>query len=297
MKRLVAWLSMLGIALALAASGAASAAAQGHAADARLAAARELVLYANYADAIATTDQLLADASIDAATRNDALELRAIAALANRDEAAARTSLDELYARDPAHRLSDPDASPPVVSAFARAREQNRGAVAVDLEHRPIVVRRHESPEVWVSIPTGENAVARVWLSYRLRGEEESTRVEMRRRDDGRYVARIPVSGDTTQALHFQYTLEAEAPSGHVLGRVGNDQEPLTLVVPGEERVAEAANGPVDSGGGSVLDSPWFWTILGVVVIGGGVTIGVLAANEANSVPSGTLGTVTLMVP
>ena len=44
--------------------------------------------------------------------------------LAIREQRPAQETLELLHRRDPGHRLSDADASPVVVSAFARARER-----------------------------------------------------------------------------------------------------------------------------------------------------------------------------
>src|SRR4051812_24762424 len=83
--------------------------------DAEIAAIREQVLYASYPDAIAQATALLARTDLTAAQRNTGLELLSVAQIANQEPDAARETLRSLYARDPGFRLTDADASPPVV--------------------------------------------------------------------------------------------------------------------------------------------------------------------------------------
>lgn len=273
-------------------------------AQARLAAAREQIMQARFGDAVASARAILDANDLSAADRNAALELLAIAQLANRQSHDAEQTLSLLYSRDPGHRLSDPDASPPVLSAFARARESHPTPVPVVLDHTPPTLTRREPPELTVRVTEGDDAVAEVRLEYRM-GSEAPSRVVMTRHSDGSYVARIPVVGDASTATDVAYHIVALAPSLTPLGQVGTAAEPLQLRIPAEVRAAVAPVGPVAQpgpatstpaqGGGSVAEEWWFWTLIAVVVVGGAVTAGILLGPAQDGPEQGTLGSVRLM--
>ncbi len=300
-------MSRLAASLALLASLAAAptARAQGEAA-AQIAGARVLVQEARFADALAAAQALLERDDLTAAERNAALEVLAIAQIANRQQRDAEQTLQLLYSRDPEHRLGDPDASPPVLSAFARARESRPAPVSVRLDHRPPTLTRREAPELSVRVAEGRDAVAEVRLVYRM-GAEPPSRVVMTQRADGSYVARIPVVGDASSAIDVAYHVVALAPSLSPLAGVGSAAEPLSLRIPAESRDApppvttvvappepEPA-APAPAGGGSVAEEWWFWTLIGLVVVGGAVTAGVLLGPAQDGPERGSLGTVRLM--
>jgi hypothetical protein len=280
------------------------AAAQGSP-DAALAQARELVMYARYPDAIAAGQQLLAREDLTAQQRNAALELIATAQIANRQTSEAGRTLAQLYSRDPGHRLSDPDASPPVISAFARAREAQPRPIAVDLQHRsPGTLARREPPAIEVRAGAGADAIAEMRLAYRTTGEPGFSQVVMNARGGGVWVGRIPVIGSSDRAIDVAYYVIASAPSGAALGSVGSEGEPLQLRVPAEApgtsgvvvaSGGDPATGEDPGGGGSVAEEAWFWIVIGVLVAGG-VTAGVVVATTSGGGPDqGTLGSVTLM--
>lgn len=269
-----------------------------------LASVREQIMYANYPEAIAGANAMLARTDLDARTRNAALELLATAQIASRATDEARATLSTLYARDPGHRLSDADASPPVISAFARAREAQPTPVIVRIAHRAPALSRRESPSIEVGLSSNADAVDEVRLLYRQGSDASWSRVVMNRRPDGSYAARIPVVGASDQAVSVTYYVVATAPSGTTLGQAGTEAEPLSLRIPADRSTSLTLEtprtdplgpaAPVSEGGGSVAEEWWFWTIIGVVVAGGVVT-GVVLGTQGDGIPDSTLGTVTLM--
>ncbi|MFO0684621.1 MAG: hypothetical protein U0234_21375 [Sandaracinus sp.] len=271
------------------------------AADAELAAIREQVLYASYPEAIEQAQALLARRDLGASERNAGLELLATAQIANQEAEAARETLRLLYSRDPGFRLTDADASPPVISAFARAREAHPEPVRVTIGHSsPGTLAHRESPTIQVDLLDGADAVEEVRLSYRHAGDAGYSRVVLDRRPNGSFVARIPVVGPTDRAIDVAYYLTAVSPSGAELAHLGSDAQPLALRIPAE--AADASAGPVapleppPSGGGDVASEPWFWILLGVVVVGAGVGIGFGVDAATRGPEPGTLGVVTLML-
>ena len=271
-------------------------------AEQQLQAARELIFQARFEDAIGAARTFLNRPDLNAYDRNGGLEVLAIAQVANRQREDAEQTLQLLYSRDPGHRLSDPDASPPVISAFARARESHPDTVPVRLEHAPPTLTVRAAPEIRVQISEGADAVNEMQLVYRI-GGEGAARVVMTAREDGSYTARIPVVGEATSATDVAYFIRALAPSLAPLGHVGTEAEPLQLRIPAE--VADIENErppalepiiapePEEEGGGSVIEEWWFWVII-VAVVGGGVTAGILLGTQ-QSAQEGTLGSAQLM--
>jgi hypothetical protein len=260
-----------------------------------IASIRERILYASYPDAIATAETALARVDLDAESRNTLLELLATAQIANRQTEDAAATLRTLYARDPGHRLTDPDASPPVVSAFARAREALPPPVSVALLHdSPGTLAARDSPVIEVRLEGAADAVQEVVLAYRHAGEPGFTRVVMNRREGGRWAGRIPVVGSTSEAIDVAYFLTASAPSGTELGRRGSESEPLALRIPAE--AARVVEGPVAAPppSGDVTSEPWFWVLIGTVVVGAGVGVGVGVGLGQQGPEAGTLGVVML---
>lgn len=290
--------------------------AQGDA-DAVLASLRETVLYARYREAVPRAQTVLARGDLTARQRNLALELLATAQIATRDQAGAQQTLATLYSRDPGHRLTDPEASPPVQSAFARARGAEHTPVDVRLElTSPPRASRRESPAVVVHVASNVDAVEELRLSYRQPGESRFTRVTMALERDGSAHAQLPspAGRDATQIGFF---VEAVAPSLTTLATLGSAAEPrmieisaaepttttTTLDGTGADPILGSPTGPGaggqdggprdEGGGGSVLGQWWFWTIVGAALIAGGVTAYVLLGPPSEQ-PSGTLGFVQL---
>ncbi|MBX3268921.1 MAG: hypothetical protein KF729_01590 [Sandaracinaceae bacterium] len=270
----------------------APAAAQGSGdAAASLARARELLLYADYPGALAAVTALLEREDLDATQRNTALEVLATVHVAQRNNAAADRALAQLYARDPGHRLSDVDASPPVIAAFGRLRANPPPALPMRLSDRtePLATRR--APEISVAIEEGADLVETLRLSYRHGGGAYLS-VAMER-DGALARAQIPVL-DEADSYPVEYTVEARAPSGHVLARIASEAEPARLVVPARAGgLAVEAPREAPAGGGD--DGVVIGVVIGVVaaaLLAGGIVVAVALAGGGPQ--DGSLGNIEL---
>lgn len=259
-----------------------------------LASIRESVLYARYREAQEALEAYLARDDLDARGLNDGLELLATILIARRQTREAQDVLQRLYARDPGHRLSDPDASPPVLSAFGRARENPPAPAEVVLDHQLPDGASRSAGSIEVSIGgEGASAVQEVRLHYRHAGEPSFTTVVMPISESVAR-SRLPIVEEPT-AYDVEYHIEASAPSGSILQSIGSANEPLVIHVPASRRAeveveAIEFTGEVDEEGGSLA---WLWITLGVLAVGGGVTVAVLLLTDSGP-DDGSLGNITL---
>lgn len=266
-----------------------------------LAAIRELLLYARYAAAEPAIVAYLARTDLDAAQRNAGLESRAMVLIARRRAPDARAVLAELYGRDPEHTIRDPDAGPDVRNEFDRARAAHPAHVTVTLEDTTeYTMSERTAPTVEIHISAGADAVQELRLWYR-NGTEGPFLETIMALDRTTQIARtrFPLA-DGRDEYVAQYYVDARAPSGAGLERIGNPENPLTVSVPAAAPIPVAvsadtvfAPGPVDAQRGSnVTDEWWFWTLIGVAVVGAGVGIGfgVNAATTPSTAMPGSLG-------
>lgn len=286
------WVSTLALLALFAVAAPSLASAQSGGPEADLAAARELVLHASYRPALTATQRYLARGDLSAAQRNSGLELVAIIHLALRDEVSARQALSQLFARDPDFRLTDPDASPVVLSAVARARSQAR-PVAVTLAHDPPALNRRRAPLISVHIEEGADAVAEIRMHHRVRGQTNVETVVMRIGELATAEGRLPLISDPA-AYTAEYWLEAVAPSGYVLARRGSEVQPIAVNVPVETvEVRVETRTEIVETQADVTSEAWFWVLIGLVVVGGaGAGVGIAFATQGPE--DGSLGTVTL---
>lgn len=273
------------------------AAAQATTPDEDLASVRELVLHATYREALTQAQTFLARTDLDARHRNAGLEVLAIVQVVLHDTGAQAT-LSQLYSRDPAHRLDDPDASPIVQSAFARARE-SATATAVTIEDSTDAAPTTRAvPSVSVSVGSAADAVQELRIRYRRSGDARYLSVVLAAEADGTATTPLAVT-PPTESYVVEYYVEALAPSATVIGRLGSAESPQRLTMPAapETRFVEGPSGPSDTvpvAAGGIETEAWFWVVLGVVVVGAGVGIGVGVAVSSGGPQNGSLGTAQL---
>jgi hypothetical protein len=234
--------------------------------------------------------QLLDRDDLSARQRNQALEIRAVTQLALGDPEAEQT-LRLLYVRDPEHRLGNPGLGPAIEAAFARAREGADGdAAGVSLSAARIEADADGgSPLAVVAVTEGAGTIHDVVFSYRDARASAYASLTMPLRG-GEARARLPVLGGG----ELSYYVEARAPSGAALARIGSSNEPLVAELPRPPtRVATFVIDSDDAAerddGGSVLGEWWLWTAVAVVV-GGAIAGWFLLGPPSDDGPSGSLG-------
>lgn len=271
------------------------AAAQASSADEEIAGIRELVLHATYRDALTRAQAFLSRTDLDATHRNAGLEVLAIVQVVLHD-AGAQATLAQLYARDPGHRLDDPDASPVVQSAFARARAAAAPTPVVVEDATDATPAARSTPAVSVTVGASADVVQELRVYYRQSGDARYLSVVLGAEPDGSATTPLAVS-TPTESYVVEYYVEALAPSSTVVGRLGSADAPRQLTMPAAPApVIEAPVGPVVASGGGVETEAWFWIVLSVVVVGAGVGIGVGVALSSGGPQNGSLDTVQLPV-
>jgi hypothetical protein len=184
-----------------------------------------------------------------------------------------------------------------VQGAFARARDA--------ATPRPVVVETtsaaylgRSEPVVSVRIGEGLDRVGELRISVRLAGAPRFTALGVQAEADGTASTTLPLGSDPGVQT-FEVFVEALAPSGTTIGSLGTATEPLRIEVAAAPAAAPVVREIIREerpaqGGGDVTGEWWFWTLIGVAVVGAaaGVTVGVVASQPRS--PDGSLGNVNL---
>ncbi len=221
---------------------------------------------AHFGEADHLLTEVFSAPTLSAQLRNDALELLAIVQIAARREGQARDTLRLLLRRDPEHPRRVADPGPAVDAAFAHARQ-----VAVDVVNVPLAYRlgRDGSQRLLLSVELqpeqaeARDAVQGVHVFVRDgRGAPLAHLVrEVEHESELRFVLPEAEASERQLALH----VEAQAPSGVVLGQVGEPDAPVQVALPSRPPPVQACP--------TVTPKPlrrewWLWTSIGLVISG-----------------------------
>jgi hypothetical protein len=216
---------------------------------------------AHFAEASTLARELLATTDLPARLRNEAWELLAIAQIAARKEADAQASLRTLYQRDPDYPRQVADPGPAVDAAFARARQAVGPSLVVPMRY---VVERDAEKRVRLAVDlTAErDAVESVHVFVAENNGTQLAHLVGQVDDDRPLAFVLPEPGAGARSLGL--LVEAHAPSGAVLGRLGEKAAPLNMAVP-PLVVPAPVCAPVKK---PLRREWWIWTTLGLVVSG-----------------------------
>lgn len=221
---------------------------------------------AHFGEADHLLSEVFSAPTLSAQLRNDALELLAIVQIAARRESQAKDTLRLLLRRDPEHPRRVADPGPAVDAAFAHARQ-----VAVDVVNVPLAYRlgRDASQRLLLSVELqpeqseARDAVQGVHVFLRDESGAPLTHLvrEVQHESELRFVLPEAEPSQRQLALH----VEAQAPSGVVLGQVGEPDAPVQLALPARPLQLQACP--------KVAPKPlrrewWLWTSIGLVISG-----------------------------
>jgi hypothetical protein len=219
---------------------------------------------AHFGEADHLLSEVFAAPSLSAQLRNDALELLAIVQIAARRESQAKDTLRLLLRRDPEHPRRVADPGPTVDAAFAHARQ-----VAVDVVNVPLAytLGRDESQRLRLSVELepeaaeARDAVQGVHVFVRdARGAPLAHLVsEVEASNALGFLLPEADTGARELALH----VEARAPSGVVLGQVGEPDAPLRVALPARPVVVQSCPPPPQK---PLRREWWLWTSVALVI-------------------------------
>lgn len=232
----------------------------------------------DFAGAVEALRRALAVSGTSEALRLEAYEYLGASYLVLEQRSDARAAFLEMLAIDPYHALREPTGSPKIATFVARLRAEIAPDAALDPDVR-IACELPRAGRVGsalrVIVRTEGAAVASVRL--RVRGQSDEAWGTIDAEPVGaRFVASIPARA-TSDLLELY--AEARDGRGRLLARAGAPSAPLSIEVRATSSAARTT---------AVYERWWFWTAVGVVVVGASVGIGVAATSGERAAP-GTL--------
>jgi tetratricopeptide (TPR) repeat protein len=217
----------------------------------------------------------------------EAYELIGLSYLILGETKRAREAFENLLELDPGHVLRDPTGSPKIQRFYESVRESflpgYRARAKVSLEHAaPSGAIAGRRVEVGARIAQGGAEVGQVLVRWRRAGMLSFASIGMRR--EGLSLAASFLSPTDTASYQLEYYLEVRDPNGQALTRVGSPDRPLLILVSGVAPRSE-----------SLIQKWWFWTAIGVAVVGG-VTAGIVAGARETA-PDGNLEPRRIQLP
>jgi hypothetical protein len=245
----------------------------------RLAQARKEYLAQEYERVVRLLVPLVASQVATISEKVDAYELLGLSYLILGETRRAREAFENLLELDSGHVLRDASGSPKIQRFYESVRESfvpgYRTRAPVTLEHTAstgaVAGRRLE---IGAHVAQGAKEIGQVLVRWRRAGLLGYESVAMRRQ--GAQLVVGFVAPEDTSAYELEYYIEVRAPGGQTLTRVGSPDRPLTITVSG----APARRVPL-------VRRWWFWTAIGVAVVGG-ATAGIVAAVRETA-PDGNL--------
>lgn len=244
-----------------------------------------------YGEAVTSLTRALTLAEHDDALRAEVLEVLAITYFVMDREEAAREALGQLFALDPYYIVREPSGSPRVARFVENVRERRVRDAAIDAgatlrTELPRAARADVSVEIAI---TATPPVTRVAVVYRTDTSASWQRLEAApTAERARYLAVLPALGEASEVALY---VEGRDARGRLVSRDAGPLAPRLLEVTSPARRA------ADAGQVDVLREPWFWIVVGAVVVGAGVGIGVGVALSDGGVPSGTLSPGVIQLP
>lgn len=221
------------------------------------------------------------------------------------DEGAARLAAEQLLELDPGAQLEGGSIPPRVTRFFEDfRREYSRTSEAVVTVTLPDEIPAGRSMLVTARVRRGGRGVAAVRVHFSFGPEEPAVAVDLERRErswSGR--VEVPATYDASMRS-LRYWVEAIAPSGAVVGGLGNADEPMViaptrrssraeggegegeveLVTPAEQtridRRTRERNEEFFRQRYAITSQWWFWTGIVAVAAGGALAVVFIATDE-----------------
>lgn len=224
--------------------------------------AHDLYDDAQYAEAIAAYDDVLARPELQSSDRRESLLYQAFSHIALKHEDAARRSFRAVLAQEPTFSLP-PYTAPKIRALFEQVRKE------VSLKPQILALPASATHEqLTVAFTLSNVRGQRVLLLYRARGTTSYREAALSGSPTAQ--TQIALSAPVPDTIEYY----AEIREGiSVVATAGTASEPLSMKIPGAHNLATV---PVAEASVStstpVYKTWWLWTIVGVVVAGGAAT-------------------------
>lgn len=218
-------------------------------------------------------NELLSRNDLSALQRNRALEGLATVQIASRKRKAAEQTLTTLFQRDPQHRRQAADPGPRVQRTFARVSERKHQTVPVEMSAE-VSADPFGRTLLKVTLATGADAVATIRARVRSGDEKQVQELVLQRVDETTAQAVLPRRA-VRSARRLELQVSARAPSGHVLGNLGDGQQPFVARRPALEEPPNPCPPPEVE---PLKYRWWVWTSAAVALAG--VIVGVSIAAQ-----------------
>jgi hypothetical protein len=153
------------------------------------------------------------------------------------------------------------------------------------LEARGIVTSRPERLGAEVGLARVQSALHvaltdpfQLGRTLRVHARLEGT-LEFSMREEAAQTVMFARLEGAASADRVEYWVELVDPFGNQILVLGSEFEPRVV---GRAVAGAGGGGGGGGGGGDVLSEPWLWIVVGVVVVGGGVTAGIILGDQAS---------------
>ncbi len=256
-----------------------------------------------YADVPQTLEKALAHPDNTREQLIEIYELMGMAYVVLEDEKAARQAFQKLLSIAPEHRLS-PGISPKILRFFSSVKKKFKPPPRVTFRGKPkIYTTPAKVARVEIKVDDPHNAVMRVELLVRLKKGAGFIKRKMMQLGRNRYGGYLPVKKIEAGGTRVEYFILARGRGRKVLAAIGSREQPRAVTLRLPPPVVETPPPPPGLPPGQVEEPAgvsipwyhrwWFWTAVGVVAVGVGVSIGIAAGGE-ETIPIGTLGKLEL---
>lgn len=159
------------------------------------------------------------------------------------DETLTREAFVQAVQEDPAAAVPDVYLTPDLEEIMSDARdevgvepkEKKSDKPTIGITHTPITDVTASEPVIFEAFVPRDMPVYRMWVFFRIMGDEQWKKVELQPTNAERFAVQVP--GDEFHSSQFDYYIHAEDRGGNVIGNAGTASGPINVVVLGSSGI------------------------------------------------------------